>query len=110
MFIGRDFSPAQQNENLEYTLDFVNDIPEGDTLTAAVWQLLVRRGTDPNPGSHLVGPATLVTPEGTTVQTATAQRIAGVLPDVLYTVKVTVTTSKGNTVSNFTHLAGEPIE
>ena len=110
MYVGRDFSPAEQVENLEYGLDFVNDIPEGDSLTAATWELMVRSGVDPTPNSHLVGVPTLVTPDGTTTQTATTQRISGLLPDVTYTVRVVVTTSAADTVSLWTHVQGEPVE
>lgn len=109
-YIGRDFSPAQQTEDREYTIDFVNTLKEGEELVGATWELIVRRGTDPDPASHLIGDPTLVTPEGTTLTTATTQRIAGVLPDVLYTVNVTVTTNANNTVSDFTHLEGTPVE
>ena len=109
-YVGRDFTPAQPTESREYGLDFVHEMTEGETLTGATWELIVRRGEDPDPASHLLGDPILVTPDGTTLQTATKQRIANILPDVLYTVNVTVTTSKGNTVSNFTHLAGEPVE
>lgn len=70
----------------------------------------MRQGADPVPMSHLVGDAMLVTPEGTTVQTATKQRIAGLLPDVRYTVRAVATTSTGNTLSLWSHVQGEPVE
>jgi hypothetical protein len=109
-YVGRDFSPAEQVESRQYGLDLVNDISEGETLTAAAWELIVREGVDPDPNSHLVGSPALVTPDGTTAQTATTQRIAGLLPDVLYTVRAIATTSLGNTVSVWTHISGEPVE
>src|SRR5215467_8853344 len=110
MYCGRDFSPMEQDESRELTLDFVNDILDGESVTAATWKLEVRTGQDPDPESHLVGNPILVTPEGTTTQTATSQRIAGILPDVLYRVQAIVTTDKGNTVSLWSHVAGEPLE
>ena len=109
-YAGRDFSPAEQAESQTYGLDFVNDLAEGESVTAAVWELTVREGEDPNPGSHLVGPPVLVTPTGTTVQTATMQRIKGLLPDVRYTVRAVVLTSASNTLSLWSHIQGEPVE
>lgn len=110
MFCGRDFSPMEQSESLELGLDLVNDLSEDESLTAAVWNLEVRTGVDPSPMSHVIGSPVLVTPEGTTLQTATKQRIAGLLPDVLYRVTVVATTDKGNTISLWSHVAGEPLE
>ena len=80
MYAGRDFSPAEQDESIPYGLDFVDQLAPGETLTAAVWTLIVREGEDPDPNSHIIGAPTLETPDGTTLQTATRQRIAGVRP------------------------------
>lgn len=110
MYAGRDFSPAEKAESQQYGFDFVNDLSEGESLTAATWTLIVREGADPTPNARLVGAPALVIPEGTTVQTATKQRIAGLLPDVIYTVRAVVTTSAGNTLSLWSHIAGEPVE
>jgi hypothetical protein len=79
-------------------------------LATATWTLLVREGVDSNPSSHLVGAPLLVTPEGGTLQSATTQRIAGLLPDVTYTVRAVVTTTLGNTKSLWSHIQGEPVE
>lgn len=88
----------------------MNDLVEGETLTLAIWDLSVREGVDPDPGSHLIEAPALVTPDGTTAQTATMQRIAGLLPDVRYTVRAVVTTSLGNKLSLWSHIQGEPVE
>jgi hypothetical protein len=109
-YAGRDFSPAEQAESLIFGLDFVNDLSEGESLVEATWELVVRYGADPDPNSHLVGDPMLVTPEGTTLQTATTQRIEGLLPDVTYTVRAVVTTSLENKLSLWSHVAGEPVE
>lgn len=110
MYCGRDFSPAETAESLIYGLDFVNDLAEGESLTGATWEVLVREGADPDPDSHIVGVPALVTPDGTTAQTATTQRIAGLLPDVIYTIRAVVTTSLGNSLSLWSHVQGEPVE
>jgi hypothetical protein len=109
-YVGRDFSPAEQSESLIYGLDFCNDLTEGESLVGAVWEVIVREGADPDPGSHLIGAPMLVTPDGTTAQTATTQRIEGLLPDVTYTVRAVVTTSLANKLSLWSHVAGEPVE
>jgi hypothetical protein len=110
MYVGRDYSPAEQAESLIYGLDFVNDLSEGESLTEATWELLVRSGTDLDPNSHLIGTPSLVTPDGTAAQTATMHRIEGLLPDVTYTVRAVVRTSLDNTLSLWTHVTGEPVE
>jgi hypothetical protein len=110
VYCGRDFSPAEQAESRLYGLDFVNDLSDGESLTGATWDVSVRYGEDPDPNSHLVGDPNLVTPEGTTTQTATTQRIEGLLPDVTYTVRAVVTTSLENKIQLWTHVAGEPVE
>jgi hypothetical protein len=110
MYVGAEFSPAEQIESDVYGLDFVNDLDEGETLVSAAWYLTVVQGTDPTPNSHLVGVAELVTPEGTSAQTATQQRISGLLPDVTYAVQAVVTTSEGNTKALFSHIQGVDVE
>lgn len=109
MYAGRDYSPAEQAESQVYGFDLVNDLDAGETLTAATWSLTVIQGTDGSPSSHLIGGPTLVTPAGTTAQTATQQRIAGLLPDVLYLVRAVCTTSAGNTKSLWSHIQGEAV-
>jgi len=109
-YCGRDFSPAEQAESLIYGLDFVIDLSEDEVLTEAAWEISVRHGVDPAPMSHLIGDPELVVPGGATRQTATTQRIAGLLPDVTYTVRAIVKTSAGNTYSLWSHVSGQPVE
>lgn len=106
IYCGRDFSPAQQNESELYGLDFVNDLVAGEALTSAAWTLTVTNGVDGTPSSHLIGSPTLVTPDGTTVQTETDQRIQGLLPDVTYAVQAVAVTNKGNTKTLYSHVRG----
>lgn len=110
MYVGRDFDPAAQDESDVFGFDFVNDMGPTDTLTSTTWTLAVLRGTDANPASHLIGAATLVTPDGTLFQTATQQRIAGLLPDVMYSVKAVCGTSAGDTLSLWSHIVGDQVE
>lgn len=110
MYVGRDFSPAEQDESLVYGLDFAGDLGPSEHITSATWTLIVRMGADPTPEDHLIGGPTLSTPTGTTVQSATTQRIAGLLPDVTYTARAVVGTNQGNTLSLWSHIQGEPVE
>src|SRR5262245_62826106 len=113
MYTGRDFSVAEQVESERFGLDFVRDLQAGDTITSAAWTLSVTpgsNGTDPNPMSHLVGSPALATPAGTTRQTATVQRISGLLPDVRYTARAVVGTAQGDTVTLYSHITSVPEE
>lgn len=97
-------------ESEVFGLDFVNDLDVGETLIGAVWLLTVIDGVDPTPVAHLIGTPTLVTPAGTTRQTATEHRISGLLPNVKYTAQAIVSTSSGNFRSLWSHIRGEPVE
>ena len=48
----------------------------------------------------------LVTPAGTTLQTATQQQITGILPNVTYKVQATATSSLGLIVTYWSHIRG----
>lgn len=108
--MGRDFSPVETIETQIYGLDFVNDLDANETLIGAVWSLTVIQGVDPLASTRLSGLPALVTPTGTTRQTATQQRISGLLANVTYTAQAIVTTSLSNTKSLWTHIRGEPVE
>ncbi len=58
MYCGRDFDPIDSGvEDSTFTLDFVNDLSAGETITggSAVATLTVIKGTDPSPASRLSG-------------------------------------------------------
>lgn len=106
IYCGRDFSPAEQAESEMYGFDFVNDLEEGETLSSATWSIIVLQGVDGTPTSHLVGSPALFTPDGTTVQSGTEQRISGLLQDVTYGVRAQAVTSAGNTKALWSHIRG----
>jgi len=95
------------NEAFPLGLDFVNDISPDETVQSAVWTITVVRGEDSNPSSHLFGPAQVLTPEGSIMQTVTAIGVTGLLPGVLYKLLALVTTNKGSTVELYSHVYGE---
>ena len=109
MYAGRDFSPAEQIESQIFGFDLVNDLDPGEFLTTATWSLTVVQGTDGSPASHLIGSPLLLIPQGSTIVTATQQRIAGLLPDVLYLVRAVCSTSGANVKSLWSHIQGEAV-
>ena len=102
MYVGADYSPADNPENELYGLDFVNDLPVGDSITGGVVNLTLYSGTDPSPSSHLAG--------GFSVNgTAVVQRIRGLIAGNIYTFNVVVSTQQGNNISLFAHIPCEPV-
>jgi hypothetical protein len=91
-------------------LDFVNDVVDGEELSSAAWEMSVRQGDDPSPMTHLIGDPEMFVPEGSNMQTGTRQRVSGLLPFVVYTVRALAMTTLGNTKSLWSHIAGEPVE
>jgi hypothetical protein len=105
MYVGADYSPSDNPENELYGLDFVNDLPSGDTISTASWTCTNAddtQVTDPNPSSRLVAGPFIAG----TVSTA---RFSGFLTGVKYTLQATVTTSQGNTLNLFTHVTAETV-
>lgn len=96
----------EQLESEVFGLDFVNDLEVDETLISSVWTLAVVAGVDASPNDHLTGPSKVVTPDGGTLQTATIQRIGGLLPGVTYRTRAVVITSQGNTKSLWSHIRG----
>src|SRR5215475_9305388 len=93
-----------QDEVATIGFDFVNDVMPGETLSSAVWTVAVVSGTDANPMSHLQGPTRVITPDGSTQQTATVQGIGGLLPGVVYRVRALASTNLGNVVPLHSHI------
>lgn len=113
MYCGRDFSPMEQMESETFGLSFINDFTAGEVISSIVggqWTISVSAGTDTNATAHLIGGATIVTPDGATSAIATIQRISGLLPEVTYAVGATVITSLGNTKNLFSHILGDLVE
>jgi len=106
MYMGRDFSPQEQQESEVFGMDFVNDLEHEEQLLASKWTIEVVQGNDPTAQVHLEGPCTEVVPFGSNLKTATIQRIGGLWPDVTYKVEATVITNQGNTRSLWSHVRG----
>lgn len=84
----KKFDPAYPDEDEYYALDFVNDLPEADTLLSAVCSLAAIVGTDASASSRLVGSPIV---SGTKVE----QEISGLQAGVTYRLHVLGTTAGG---------------
>ncbi len=98
MYVGRDFDPEDVGENEVFTLDFVNDLASGETITSAVWKCEVKSGSDSQAASRLSG-----APSNS--GTKSSQRVAGLLTGVTYRLTAVVTTSLSNVISLWSHVA-----
>ena len=100
IYAGRDWDIQDVGESELFGLDFVNDLPTGDSLSTVAWTLTVAEGTDPAPNTHLDGlPGTS--------GTIALQRLSGLLPNVRYILKATASTALGNTIILYSHVACE---
>jgi hypothetical protein len=85
----------------------VNDVAPGERLLSAVWSITASLGVDELVAHRLQGAPFLFTPIGSTLPTATMQRIGGLQPGVMYCVKATVITSDTDQVNLWSHIYGE---
>ncbi len=100
MYVRSEFLPADPEENEVYTFDFSKDLATGEVITDATWTCTVAAdsaGTDDTPQSRL-----LLLPQNT--DTTTMQRVAYMLSGVKYVLQAVVTTSDGNTISDWSHV------
>jgi hypothetical protein len=91
MYVG-EFSPADSVENEIYAFDFKRDLATGEVVESADFEISVIEGTDASASSRLLGPASV-----SGVQAR--QRVANLVPGVVYKLQAIVTTNQGNTKS-----------
>lgn len=104
MYLGRDFPPMDQPEQIGIVLDFVNDILDTEVISSIiVVQLTVKNGTDSNPSSHLFGVPILIPP------TQCYQIVGGLVPGNVYTIQAYGRTNLGTIYSIWTHIPCEAI-
>lgn len=104
MFFGRDFDPSDVGESEYFTLDFINDLPEGQTISAVQSvTLTVMQGDDSDPSSHLIGAAII------NDSTQVMQLIRGLAAGNIYKLQVFVVTSTGLVQSGFAHIPCEAV-
>jgi hypothetical protein len=100
MYVGRDFDPSDAGESERYALDFVNDLQPGDSIASVIWTCEVAAKSDmPDEGAaaHIIGAAGIS-------GTKTTQRVSGLSPGVTYCLTAVATTTKGDTVSLWSHV------
>jgi hypothetical protein len=72
-----NFAPKRAGETEIFTVDFVNKLLPGETITSAVWSVTVVADIDPNPSAMVQGGAVI---SGSSV----SQIIKGGVPGVRY--------------------------
>lgn len=100
-WIGNDFMDTEPGETATYTIDFNESMPNaGESIVTSVWDVQIKPGsigTDPDPGSRLVGPATI---QGT----KSLQLIGSMLAGVTYRLTAVTTTSAGQVLRPYSHV------
>lgn len=100
MYVGKDFDPLDPGEQRIFSLDFTKDLAPGETITGAVggnWVMTPIIGTDVTGA----GPSGALGINGAIV----SQMAGNATPGVKYRLGVTVTTSKGQTLPLYSHVA-----
>lgn len=72
-----NFAPKRAAETEIFTVDFVNKLLPGETITSATWSVTAVAGTDPNPSAMIQASAAI---NGSAV----SQIITGGVPGVRY--------------------------
>lgn len=103
MYAGTDFPPATPADDQPYTIDFINDLQTGETITSATVTLLLEQGVDPDPSSHL--PSSYFITNGTMV----SQRVRGLIAGNIYTLSITANGSLGFSDNLFSRIAVQAV-
>ena len=93
----QSFSTKRIDEDRTHTIDFVNRLVTGETISTATVTATVYRGTDPNPSAIVSGSASIST-------TKVSQLIIDGLEGVIYCLKCVITTSNSQTLHGVAHL------
>lgn len=83
-----NFTPKRYTENEVFTVDYADDLADGETILSAAWSISTVDGTDPAAASMISGSAQIT---GSIV----CQRITGGVPGVRYAPICTAQTSMG---------------
>jgi hypothetical protein len=104
MYVGKDFLSIDPGETESFSLDFVRDLQEGETITlgSAVFFVELVKGQDPAPDSRKLGSCTI---NGTAV----SQRIGNCVSGCRYRLRAQVQTSNMNTLSIWSHVQCGPL-
>lgn len=105
MYAGSDYSPSDNPEVEPYSLDFVNDLPSGDTISTAAWTVTVANDSqviDPSPSARFIGGPFI---SGTVVTGKFSAFVTG----CKYVLQCTVQTAQSNQLILYSHVTAEVI-
>lgn len=105
----RNFSDAYPGETEVYSLDFTDDLGEGETITGSTWSLAVVSGIDADVATRISGSPGLADNEAG-VQAIATQRLTNLQPGVRYRVQAFATTSNSNTLDLHTFVWCKALE
>jgi hypothetical protein len=98
MYVGYDFDNTDPTETEIYQFDFTPDFALGETIVSAVWFCSAASGTDGAASSRMIGPIA-------NAGAVTQQWFTGFLPGVRYLIEANVTTTLGQVLSYWSHVA-----
>lgn len=99
-YIGRDFPIMDPSEQIDLTIDFVNDAAKGDDIASATWTVAVVTGTDASASTRALGDIDVCGQQVT-------QRMGGVLNGVKYKVTALATMDSGEVLGLYSHVTGK---
>lgn len=99
-YVGRDFPIMDPSEQIDLTIDFVNDAARCDLIASATWTIAVVTGTDASSATRAIGSTTW------TGQKVT-QRMGGLLTGVKYKVTALATMQSGEVLGLYSNVTGK---
>lgn len=102
-YIGINWPIATPPVDEIYTIDFVNQLREGERVTSANVSFILSQGEDPDVPSRVIGSFFI------TDDTLVSQRIRGLLPGNIYNLSITAVTSLGFTPELNSYIVCEAI-
>ena len=99
MYCGRDFDLMDAGyESDVFTLDFVNDLNAGESISTVVFSIAVMQGIDPTPIARLSG-----SPSISTTRVSQAVDVRAAPSGVLYRLQATIATNQRAAISLWSH-------
>lgn len=99
MYCGRDFDNMDAGyESDVFTIDFVNDLNAGESISSVVFSIAVMQGTDAGAATRLSGG-----PSISTTKVSQAVDVRGAPSGVLYRLQATIATNQRVAISLWSH-------
>lgn len=99
-YVGRDFPIMDPSEQIDLTLDFVNDAARCDNIASAVWTVTVVTGVDGSASTRALGAIS-------TCGQRVTQRMGGLLTGVKYKVTALATMQSGEVLGLYSNVTGK---